>query len=290
MEKRRCDVAVVGCGPAGLSAAVNATIRRKEVFLFGGEICSPKLQKSPLVKNYLGLPEIAGRELREKFLEHVRVLGIPIHQVKVDSVVRKEDGSFSVTAGDKTWEAGSVILATGVTVHSFIEGEKRLIGKGVGYCATCDSPLFQGRDVALLAYAPEAVQEANFLAGFCRKVYFIPGNGQAAKGLNPEVEVILDEKPLAITGGEFVSGIKLEGRELAVDGVFIYRDTFLPDRLVPGLEVEDGHVKVDRNYSTSVKGVYAAGDCTGKPYQMAKAVGEGQVAALNAVQHLDFLH
>ncbi|MCL6560063.1 MAG: NAD(P)/FAD-dependent oxidoreductase [Firmicutes bacterium] len=290
MEREKYDIAIIGCGPAGLSAAVNARVRRKSVILFGGELCSPKLQKSPLVNNYLGLPETPGRELREKFLEHARLMEIPIYQVKVDSVSQNGDDGFSVQAKNKMYEARAVILATGVTVFKLIEGEQEFIGRGVGYCATCDGPLYQGKDVAVIAYTPEGVEDANFLAGFCRKVYFIPGSGQVGEGLKPEVEVIQNQEPLAITGDGFVSGLKLDGGELAVDGVFIYRETYLPERLVPGLAVEDNHIKVDRNYSTNIKGIYAAGDCTGKPYQMAKAVGEGQVAALSSVQYLDLLN
>jgi len=290
MERENCDIAIIGCGPAGLSAAVNASIRRKSVILFGGELCTPKLQKSPLVSNYLGLPEVPGRILREKFLEHARSLDIPIHQVKVDLVTQNNDGGFSMQTKEKAYDARAVVLATGVTVFALIEGEQEFIGKGVAYCVTCDGPLYRGKDVALIAYTAEGVEEANFLAGFCRKVYFIPRGGQVGKGLKPEIEVIDNQKVEAITGNGFVSGVKLESRELAVDGVFIYRETFLPESLMPGLAVKDNHIQVDRSFNTNIKGVYAAGDCTGKPYQLAKAVGEGQVAALNTSQYLDLLN
>lgn len=290
MERENYDIAIIGCGPAGLSAAVNASIRRKSVILFGGDLCTPKLQKSPLVSNYLGLPDIPGRDLREKFLEHALSLDIPIHQVRVDSVSQKDDGGFSVLTKDTIFDARSVILATGVTVFKLIEGEQEFIGKGVGYCATCDGPLYRDKDVALIAYTPEGVEEANFLVDFCRKVYFIPGNEQVGEGLKPEVEVIKNQNLKAITGNGFVSGVKMDGRDLAVDGVFIYRETYLPDRLVTGLAVIDNHIQVDRSFNTNINGIYAAGDCTGKPYQLAKAVGEGQVAALNTSQYLDLLN
>lgn len=290
MEKGSLDIAIIGCGPAGLSAAVNAGIRRESVALLGGEICAPKLQKSTLVNNYLGLPEINGQDLRKKFLEHVHRAGITIHQVRVNSVQENEKGGFTVLTSDKKFEARAVVLATGVTVLNLIKGENKFTGKGVGYCATCDGPLYRGKDVAVIAYTGEGVEDANFLTGICRKVYLIPGEGQTVQGLKPEVEVIKDKKVQEITGNGFVSGVQLERRFLAVDGVFIYRETFLPDRLVPGLIVKDNHIQVDRDFSTNIKGLYAAGDCTGKPYQLAKAVGEGQVAALNAVKYLEQLH
>jgi thioredoxin reductase (NADPH) len=288
MDKENYDLAVIGCGPAGLSAAVNARVRKKSVILLGGELCTPKLQKSPLVSNYLGLPEIRGSELREKFLEHARLLDIPIQQVKVESVSPGNGGVFSVQAGKKAYQAGAVIIATGVTVNELFKGEREFTGKGISYCATCDGPLFKDKDVAVFAGASGAVEEANYLAAFCRKVYFIAGAGQRSDvdGLKSGIEVIHDQV-LAVKGNDFLSLIQLEGRELPVQGFFIYRDTYLPDRLLEGLVLEDNHIRVDHDYKTNIPGVYAAGDCTGKPYQLAKAAGEGQVAALNAVQYLD---
>ena len=290
MEKEKYDLAVIGCGPAGISAAVNARIRKKSVILLGGELCTPKLQKSPLVSNYLGLPEITGRDLREKFLEHARSLDIPIHQVKVESVNRSNDSGFSIKTEERAYISGALIIATGVTVNELLKGEREFIGKGVSYCATCDGPLFKDRDVAMVALTSEAVEEANYMAAFCRKIYFIGGSGQTGEGLNPGIEVIQNQEVKEIKGNDFVSAIQLDRRELPVEAVFIYRNTYLPDRLLDGLALKDNHVHVDHDYKTNITGVYAAGDCTGKPYQLAKAVGEGQVAALNASQYLDRLN
>ena len=287
MNKEVYDIAIIGCGPAGLSAAVNASIRRKSVVLLGGDLCTPKLQKSPLVSNYLGLPEIEGRTLRDKFLRHTRSLDIPILQKKVDTVTLSEGNIFSLHTKESEYQARTVILATGVTVSELVEGEREFIGKGVSYCATCDGPLFTGRQVAVLAYTNEGIEDANFLAGICSKVYFISGGGLAPEGLKDEVEVIEKKKVEAITGNGFVSEIKIEDRAIPVNGVFIYRETYLPDQLFSGLNITDNHINVDRLLQTNVKGVFAAGDCTGKPYQLAKAVGEGQVAALSAVQYLE---
>jgi len=283
----RLDIAIIGCGPAGLSAAVNAGIRKRSVALLGGELCAPKLQQSTLVNNYLGLPEINGRELRDKFLDHARKAGIPVHQVRVTSVQENGEGGFTVSAGAKLFEARALVLATGVTVQNLIKGEKEYAGKGVGYCATCDGPLYRGKNVAVIAYTREGIEDANFLAEICSRVYLIAGGGLSTEGLKPEVEVIEAGSLQGITGNGFVSGVKIEGKNLPVDGVFIYRETYLPDRLVPGLTVIDNHIQVDRAFATNIKGIYAAGDCTGKPYQLAKAVGEGQIAALNAVKFLE---
>lgn len=289
MEQGNYDVAIIGCGPAGLSAAVNVSIRQKSAAIFGGELCAPKLYRSPLVTNYLGLPEIAGQDLRKKFLAHVRSFDVPVHQVRVDSV-RQDGDSFAVQVGGALHKARAIILATGVTVFKLFEGEQQFIGKGVGYCATCDGPLYKGKDVAVISYTAEGMEEANFLAGFCRRVYFIPLGEFEEKKIDQRVDIIRNEEPGAILGGDLVTGLKLKNRDLPVEGVFIYRQTFLPDQLVPGLTVEENHIKINRDFSTNIKGVFAAGDCTGKPYGLAKAVGEGQAAGLNASSYLDNLH
>ncbi len=287
MEKEIADIAIIGCGPAGLSAAVNASIRRKTVDLFGGELCVPKLQKSSVVNNYLGSPNISGEILREKFLEHAREMNISIRRNIINSVMPNSHGVFTLKAGDADYNARAVIIATGVTVDRLIEGEKEFTGKGVGYCATCDGPLFAGKDVAVIAYTGEGVEDANFLKEFCRRVYFIAGDKKVFNGLKDGIEVIETDKILAITGGGSVTGLRIDGRQLVVQGVFIYRETYLPDTLLPGLAVQENHILVDREYRTNIAGVFAAGDCTGKPYQLAKSVGEGQIAALSSVNYLD---
>jgi thioredoxin reductase (NADPH) len=287
MNKETYDIAIIGCGPAGLSAAVNASIRRKSIVLLGGELCTPKLQKSPRVSNYLGFPEIEGRTLRDRFLQHTSSMNIPVYQEKVNFVDRIEGDIFSLQTRESEYHARAVIMATGVTVSEMIEGEREFTGKGVSYCATCDGPLFADQQVAVLAYTNEGIEDANFLAGMCRKVYFISGGGLVPKGLKNGIEVIENQKVEAITGNEFISEIKVGDRILSVNGIFIYRETYLPDQLISGLAITDNHINVDRMLRTNIEGVFAAGDCTGKPYQLAKAVGEGQVAALSAVQYLD---
>ena len=107
--------------------------------------------------------------------------------------------------------------------------------------------------------------------------------------LSPSVEIIKN-KPLEIVGEDVVTKIILEQGEIATDGIFMLRDSISPGQLVPGLEIEEGHIKVDRNMKTNIEGCYAAGDCIGKPYQYIKAAGEGLVAALAAVSYLDRLH
>lgn len=285
------DIAIIGCGPAGLSAAINAKIRGKSLALFGSGFCTPKLHWAPHVDNYLGLPNISGEELRQKFLDHVQKMDIEILNNLVTMVIPQENG-FAIQAKDNTFTAKSVIIATGVNVAKLLPGEQDKLGRGVSYCATCDGGLFRDRKVAVLGYTTEGLEEANYLATLCKEVYFFPlfGNKVAPEDwhLDERIKVISDNPPVQIEGEQLVSHLKLkDGSSLEVDGVFVMRDAVLPSQLVPGIGVENNAIKVNRDMSTSIAGIYSAGDNTGLPYQLNKAVGEGQVAALNAVKYID---
>ncbi|WP_066639448.1 NAD(P)/FAD-dependent oxidoreductase [Desulfolucanica intricata] len=284
-ENRKYDLAIIGCGPAGLSAAINAKIRRKNLIICGGEFCSPKLHSSPLVDNYLGFPKIKGEELRRNFLNHIKEMDIKIYQDRVSAVYPQAKG-FEIVRGENNIFAKAVIIATGVTSTKFIPGEKEFLGRGVGYCATCDGPLYSGKRVALIGYVKDSEKEANFLAEICETVFFIPLYREQVGVLKSNIEIV-NEEPKQINGRQLVTDLQTENKRLDVNGIFIYRETVLPEQLVPGLEIEGSTIKVNRSLETNISGIYAAGDCTGSPYQLAKAVGEGLVAALNAVKYLD---
>lgn len=278
------DLIIIGCGPAGLSAAVNARAREKDVLVLGGEFCSPKLHASPVVDNYLGFPGIAGKELRQKFLGHAAAMGVEVQRGRADSVYPQDEG-FAVTVKTEVYSARTVILATGVTQARYLPGEREFLGRGVSYCATCDGALYRGKDVAVISETAEGEEEADFLSGLCRTVTYLPqyrSPGNLRSGVR-----VLEQKPGAIRGKESVTHLELDGESLPVHGVFIIRKDTPAEQLVPGLEMEGGAIIVDRAMSTNIEGIFAAGDCTGKPHQLAKAVGEGLVAALSAVQYID---
>ncbi len=282
---QRLDCAVIGAGPAGLEAAVNLKIRKKDFMLFGRRSLSDKISLAPVVENYLGLPGVTGRELASFIARHIDGMGIEITEKHI-SMVYGMGGYFSLASSDETFEAKTVILATGAFSSSHIKGEPEFLGRGVSYCATCDAPLYRGKTVAVLAYSSDAALEADFLAGVAGKVYYIPGGKNTAKPTHPAVE-ILGDKALEITGAGRVTGLKLEENALAVDGVFVLRDTVAPSSLTPGLELADGFIKVDAMMRTNITGLFAAGDCTGKPHQYMRAAGQGQVAALAAAEYIE---
>jgi len=178
-----------------------------------------------------------------------------------------------------------VILATGVTMDKPLPGENEFLGRGVSYCATCDAALYRGRTAAVIGYGPKEEAEADFLAEVVGKVYYIPMYKEPYH-LAENVEVVR-EKPLEIVGeASLVGALRTDGGEYPVDCVFILRESILPEHLVPGLELEENHVKVDRQMKTNIPGCFACGDIAGKPYQYIKAAGQGNVAALSAVEYL----
>lgn len=286
MEQHVYDVCVIGCGPAGLAAAVNAKNKNRDVIVLGTDLCSPPLHKAPMIHNYLGLPDIKGEDLRQKFLDHAALAGVDIMKAKAENVFPDDDGFLVMIPDGEMIQARTVIIATGVPYRSTLKNESDFLGKGLGYCATCDGPLYRDRVVAVIGYSPETEPEVNYLAEICEKVYFFPLY-KGKPSINSAVEIMSD-KATAVIGDKSVQKLTAGDREIPVDGVFIIGAEVAPDRLVPGLELEeDGvHIRVNRQMETNIEGIYAAGDCTGSPYQLAKSTGEGQVAGLNAAKRV----
>lgn len=283
--KKEYELAIVGCGPAGMSAALNAKIRKRDFVLLGMEECSPKLAKAPQVDNFLGFPEIKGEELRLRFFEHLRQMGIEIVPLKVTNIY--PGPPFTLVGNDKTLEAEVVILATGVSAQKLFAREADLLGKGLGYCATCDGPLYKGKSVIIISYSSEGEAEANFMADICSHVYYVPYYADIVR-LDPRVE-LRKGKVSEIIGTGGVEGVMLNGERLEADGVFILRENVPAEQLVSGLKMVEGAVGVNHNLETNIPGLFAAGDCTGQPYQLVKAAGEGGTAALQAIKYLDVL-
>lgn len=282
----RYDIAIIGSGPAGLSAALNASIRKKKFIIFGNKDFSNKLIKAQKINNYLGLYGMSGLEIREKFENHIKSMGIEIIEERINNVYSMGE-YFALMANDKTYEASSVILATGVNFGKPFEGEEELLGKGVGYCATCDAPLYKNKVVTIIAYSKKEENEANYVSTIASKVYYIPMYSEKAE-VNSNIEVI-KQIPKKIEGKDRVERLILKDTIIETEGVFILRESVSPGQLVPGLKVADNHIEVDRLMRTNIEGCFAAGDIVGVPYQYIKAAGEGNIAALSAVSYLDSL-
>lgn len=282
----RMDIAIIGTGPAGLSAAITAVIRNKKVLLLGSKNLSEKLEKAHEIQNYLGFPAVSGKDLAAAFQRHLDQMGIMITEKRVNAVYAMGD-YFALQCGEEMLEASAVILATGVVQGKPLPGEEALLGRGVSYCATCDAPLYRSKRAAVIGYSPREEAEAAFLSEVCSQVLYFPVYAQETE-LPDKVQVIR-EKVLGIENGEEGRVVKTAEAGYTVDGVFVLREAVAPGQLVPGLEVDGSHVAVNRRMEASIPGVFACGDIAGAPYQYIKAAGEGNTAALSAVTYLDQL-
>ena len=280
----RYDIAIVGTGPGGLEAAITAKIRNKDIILFGNKNLSLKITKATEIKNYLGFPDITGEELAKAYDNHLQKMNIDINTSRINTIYAMGD-YFALQSAEEMFEAKSVIISTGVVTGKTLPGENENLGRGVSYCATCDAALYKGKEAIVIGYNPKEEQEAIFLAERAEKVTYI-ALYRNVSFLADNIEIIEGNIPKEIVkDGDKVALVTNKGSYQA-DGIFILRDAMSPDKLVPGLEINEGHIVVDRTMSTNIEGVFACGDITGKPYQYIKAAGEGNVAALSAVSYL----
>lgn len=282
----RYDIAIIGTGPGGVSAALTAVNRNKKILLLGSRNMSEKVAKAHEIRNYPGLPAVSGAGMMEAFQKHLAQMGIEITEQRVGAVYAMGD-YFALQIGEEMVETSTVILATGVVQAKPLPGEEELLGRGVSYCATCDAPLYRGKTAAVIGYSPREEAEAAFLSEVCSRVMYFPVYAEETN--LPDTVEVIRAKVTGIAQDESGRKVLTDAGEYRADGVFVLREAVAPGHLVPGLETEGAHVKVNRKMETSIPGVYACGDVTGTPYQYVKAAGEGNVAAISAAMYLDGL-
>ncbi|MBQ5311704.1 MAG: NAD(P)/FAD-dependent oxidoreductase [Oscillospiraceae bacterium] len=278
------DIVIIGTGPAGISAAITAKVRNKDIILLGSDVLSDKMRKAHTVLNYPGLPDISGEGLADAYKKHLDSLDIKI-TADIATAVYDMGGSFSVQGrSGMMYEARSVIFATGTATAKGIPGEEENLGMGVSYCATCDAPLYKGKTAAVIAYSADEEREAAFLAELADTVLYFPMYKGDVSFEAKNIRVIY-EKPVEIAdrGRRLVT----DSAEHSIDGVFVLRESVAPKNMMSGLETDGAHIVTDREMNTSISGVFACGDIAGRPYQLVKAAGEGNIAALSCVKYLD---
>lgn len=278
------DIAIIGSGPAGISAALNAKIRNKSYYLFGSMALSDKVQRSERISNYPAIPDIGGAEFNALLSKQLEQSGINITEKRITGIYNMGK-YFALLSDMEEFDAKTVILATGVETVRPIPGERELLGRGVSYCATCDGNLYKGKTIAVVCDNAEMEEEVSYLSELAGNVYYLPLFKESA--VESENMIKLSSPIVEIKGEGRVSSVLLKnGEEIKVDGIFFLKQSISPTVLLRELEAEDGHVKVNRKLETNIKGCFAAGDCTGTPYQIAKAVGEGNVAVHSAIKYL----
>lgn len=275
------DLIIVGAGCAGCSAAMTARQRNMHVLvIYAGE---GGLDKAKRVDNYPGLPKASGREIIRVLRQQAQDMGAEMKKQLVQKVMPMGEG-FMVLAGNEVYEAKAVLLALGVARVNPLPGEEDLLGAGISYCATCDGMFYRDKQLLVVAGGAEAVEEANYLSELGKVRYFLE-KPHTVDGLAESIEVVREKPKSLHQDGQ---GIRLEtdkGTHQA-DGVFILRPAVAMTQLMPEVASEKGIILVDKDLMTNVPGVFAAGDILGNPLQAAKAVGDGNHAALSAANYL----
>ena len=298
------DIAIIGGGTAGLTAAIYGQRAGKRTVVFEGLNFGGQIVNSPNVENYPGLESISGSQYSMNLLNQALKLGTETISEKVKEI-REEEGIKIIVTEAKEYPCKSVIIATGVAHrHLGIEKEDKLVGSGVSYCATCDGAFFRGRDVAVIGGGNTALQDAAFLANYCNKVYVVHrreefrGESRLVNALKEKenVEFVLNAVVKDIIGEFMVEGVLLHDKKEEKDFQIPVAGVFVAIGQIPQNEIFDGVVKLDEygfilaseDCMTFHSGIFAAGDCRTKEVrQLTTAAADGSVAALEACKYLD---
>jgi thioredoxin reductase (NADPH) len=290
-EIKKYDVVILGTGPAGLQAAIHAARKKAAVLVLGKESKSSIYHHH--VENYCCILSTTGEDIIKAGRQQAVSFGAELVDEDVLSLAAA-DGRFRIRLeSGSDISAGAVILATGTSRNRLgVPGEKELLGRGVSYCVECDCNFYKGNDVAVVGAGSAAASGALTMLAYARSVHLVCRKLEVNESLAGELRrsaVILHEQTQVkeIAGKESVEGVVLEdGVQLAVQGVFIELGAKgvmeLAGLLGVQLDDEMKYIQTNKKMETSVPGIYAAGDITGPPWQVAKAVGEGCVAGLEA--------
>jgi len=273
------DLLIIGAGPAAWSCAMTARQRGLTTAVACAQSATSWLQRAERIDNYPGLPQISGKELLSRFRAQAADMGVVIIEQLARQIMPNSDG-YMTLVGNDIIESRAIVLAMGAARPKLLPGEEELLGRGVSWCGTCDGMFYRGKKVAVLSAWTGGLEEAEFLAGLASEVdYYLLA--QHAQPENPPYR-LCEGKPQSIRHEANQLVLKTDAGEYRYDGIFIFRPAVSPDTLLPGLKTEGAFIPVDRRMATNLPRVYACGDCTGQPLQIAKAVGEGNVAAISA--------
>ena len=279
------DVVIVGSGPAGVSAALYLKRAKKDILLISkGE---GALKKADKIENYYGIERITGDELYKTGIRQVERLGVPIENDEVTNISFEQH--FTITTVNSEFEAKNVIIATGTNrVTPNIKGVKEFEGKGVNYCAICDAFFYKDKDVAVVGAGNYAIHEANQLKNVANSVTILTNGSKMVQNRDAADFDIEEEKIREFRGDRSIEEVEFDNNKTKkIDGVFIAIGTATSTDLARkiGALVKNNNIVVNENMETTVKGLYACGDCTGGLLQVNKAVYEGAKAAVSIISN-----
>lgn len=301
------DLIIIGAGPAGLSAAIYAARRKLKALVISSSI-GGQGTGAWLVENYLGLPEIKGKDLAEKFENHAKKFKTEIREgITAQRIIKKEDDSFEIASDQENFYSRAVLVAAGKKYRELeIPGAEKFKGKGITYCAVCDAPIFKDKVVAVAGGGDAGFDTALQLTAYAAKVYLI-NKYPEARGDNKEleeriknnekIEIISASIPKEVKGGKFVEFLIVENinsketQELKVSGIFVQIGSVAASKIAEGLAELNakGEIVIDpKTNMSSCPGIFAAGDVSDIPHkQMIIAAGEGAKAALSVCDYLN---
>lgn len=230
------------------------------------------------------MPNVSGKELLSVFHRQAGELGAQYRTGLVRQIV-PDSREFMLLVENDVLQARSVVLAMGAARPQLLPGEEDAVGSGVSYCATCDGMLYRGKKIAILSGSAQGREESEFLSGLAAKTDYYSLKAHIEEPLPPKVER-MPEKPVSLAKENGKMLLTTDAGAHEYDGIFIFRTAVPLSMLISDLRTEGPFISVNRAMQTSVNGVFAAGDCTGQPLQVAKAVGEGNVAAISAAEYL----
>ena len=282
------DIIIIGGGPAGISASLYVKRANKKVLLFYHG--KAELEKAEVIENYYGFPGgISGEELYNNGIKQARTLGVEIEEKEIMNIEMLEDNTFKVSAEDEEYYSSSIIIATGnKKLRPQIKGIEEFDGRGISYCAICDGFFYRNKDVAIIGNGKFSISEANHLKSITNNVKILTNGEEFKEDIN-DVEVI-NKKIKEISGDNRVNKIEFEdGEILNIDGVFIAigEAGSVDFAKKIGIMTKNDNIIVDEKMKTNIEGVFSCGNATGGLLQVSKAVYEGSVAGLSAIEYLN---
>jgi thioredoxin reductase (NADPH) len=299
------DLIIIGGGSAGLSAAIYALRAKLDVIMIEKLGIGGQIALSDVIENYPGYRSISGSELMGKFEAHAKDFGLKVEFGAVEQVIDNGDKKV-IKTDSKTFESKAVIIASGAQPKKLgVKGENEFTGRGVSYCATCDGPFYNGKDIVVVGGGDTAVKEAQYLSKIANKIYLVHRRDRlrAEKIMqekllsNPKVEFLWNSAVDEIIGGE--SGVERvsvkniqgnEKREVKAEGIFVFVGIIPNTEFINAEKNKGGFIITNDRMETSIKGIFAAGDCRNTPLrQVATAVGDGAIAAVYAEEYISLL-
>lgn len=298
------DIIIIGGGAAGITASIYAMRAGMKTVVFEKLGVGGQIILTEAVENYPGFAMISGPELMEKFQQHAEKFGVEIRYEEVKQI-KSGPKTHTVVTDEGEYETIAVIVAAGSQPRKLhVEGEERFIGKGVSFCAVCDGPFFKDKEVAVVGGGDAAVKEAIYLSQIVKKITIVHRRDklraekiyQDQAFANPKIQFLLNHVVESVNGGSVFQGITVRSvsgssqkKDLPVGGVFVYIGHIPNTKFVDVEKTEDGLIVANPCVlTTSVPGIYAAGDCRNTCLrQIATCVGDGALAAYNAGEYVE---